>query len=308
MVSQQKNNKSVFQEHISKSPIINRLPTGEKAFIIDGNAILHQQVTIPDTFGTLAENVFNSLPIHKHTRIDFVTDTPKTRSIKDLTRKSRGIGKEYVISGPLTKVPPQWKDLLHHNANKAQIITLMINDWKTDKYAAKLHTVKLYYAHKTKCYILSSSDGKHTSCEECEELASEQEEADPRIITHLLDILQWKKDIPVIVRSSDTDVECLLLHYYAVHGMKGMVIMVSGVSDKRKLIDIKSVATDIGTEACCALVGWFYYTGSDTTSSSVRRGKVKPWKLLLKFPQYMKAFAQLGMSETLEDKYVEILE
>ncbi len=83
-----KTKKAVFQDHISRTHTLTSLPKGEKAFIIDGNATLHQQVTIPDTFGALAENVFNTLPIQKHTRIDFVTDSPRLRSIKDLTRKS----------------------------------------------------------------------------------------------------------------------------------------------------------------------------------------------------------------------------
>ena len=135
-----KTNKAVFQDHISRTHTITSLPKGEKAFIIDGNATLHQQVTIPDTFGALAENVFNTLPIQKHTRIDFVTDSPRLRSIKDLTRKSRGIGKgkEFLIASPLTKVPPDWKDLLHHNSNKEQIIRLLLNEWKKDKYAPTL--------------------------------------------------------------------------------------------------------------------------------------------------------------------------
>ena len=109
-----------------------------------------------------------------------------------------------------------------------------------------------------------------------DDLASEQEEADARMITHLLDILQGKEDMSVVVRSSDTDVECLLLHYFTVYGMKGSLIMDSGVGDNRRLIDINCVAEDIGTEACCSVVGWHYYTGSDTTSALVRRGKVRP--------------------------------
>ena len=66
-----------------------------------------------------------------------------------------------------------------------------------------------------------------------DDLASEQEEADARMITHLLDILQGKEDMSVVVRSSDTDVECLLLHYFTVYGVKGSLIMDSGVGDNR---------------------------------------------------------------------------
>ena len=50
-------------------------------------------------------------------------------------------GKEFLITSPLTKVPPDWKDLLHHNSNKEQIIRLLLNEWKKDKYAPRLHTV-----------------------------------------------------------------------------------------------------------------------------------------------------------------------
>ena len=181
-------------------------------------------------------------------------------------------GKKFLITSPLTKVPPDLKDLglIHHNSNKEQIIRLLLNEWKKNKYAPRLHTVKLYFALGTKCFILSSSDGKYTSCEVYDDLESEQEEADVRMITHLLNILQEKEDMSVVVRPSDNDVECLLLNYFTVYGMKGTLIMDSGVGDNRRLIDINCVAEDIGIEACCSLVGWHYYTGSDTTSALVR--------------------------------------
>ena len=59
-----------------------------KEVIIDGNALLHSLINIPETFGQLTETIFHLLP--QAECIHFVTDSYNVKSIKCLERMRRG--------------------------------------------------------------------------------------------------------------------------------------------------------------------------------------------------------------------------
>ena len=56
----------------------------------------------------------------------------------------------------------------------------------------------------------------------------------------------------------------------------------TGTGDKRRLVNIQAVAKDLGDEINLALVALHAFTGFDTISAFLRRGKVKPLTLLKK--------------------------
>ena len=59
-------------------------------------------------------------------------------------------------------------------------------------------------------------------------------------------------------------------------------------TDKRRIISIQKVADDIGHELCNALPALYAYSGCNTTSSFVRKGKLLPekhWRNILKYPK-----------------------
>ena len=58
--------------------------------------------------------------------------------------------------------------------------------------------------------------------------------------------------------------------------------MESGSSKDRKLHDIKLEAEKLGAEMCSALPGFHAFTGCDTTSAFSFKGKIKPYKILIK--------------------------
>ena len=72
--------------------------------------------------------------------------------------------------------------------NKTQLIQLLFEQWKSDKYAAKLENRSLYCVIGEKVYRLSCDTDTIVSVSPNEELFSLQEEADTRIILHCLNI------------------------------------------------------------------------------------------------------------------------
>ena len=96
---------------------------------------------------------------------------------------------------------------------RRQLINLLLKQWKTDKYAAKLEDRSIYHVIGEKVYHLTSEDGTALSAYP-EESFSSQEEVDTRIILHCLNV---SNSLPqtycIIVRSPDTDVLVLLAKY-----------------------------------------------------------------------------------------------
>ncbi len=82
----------------------------KSVYVYDGNVIL--QAILP-----CAE------------RVDFVTDTYKDGSIKSLEREKRGITETFLVQGPKTKVPRDWKSFMCNGDNKTQLIKLLRTEW-----------------------------------------------------------------------------------------------------------------------------------------------------------------------------------
>ena len=114
-----KTNKSVLlhkNQQYYEEQDLSKLPNS--VFIIDGNALFHSILDIPTTFGELAKKIFSCLP--KSSTIHFVTDTYRDNSIKRAERERRGSSEsnEYMLRGPATKVPRNWKAFLSNDENK----------------------------------------------------------------------------------------------------------------------------------------------------------------------------------------------
>ena len=115
---------------------------GFDCYIADGNAVFQAMVSLPSTFGQLAERVLDQLP--RAQRIDFVTDSYHPCSIKGLERSRRGSSKTHPVKGPSTKVPRDWKRFLCNEENKSRLCSFLLEEWKKDKYAPKLHGKSLF--------------------------------------------------------------------------------------------------------------------------------------------------------------------
>ena len=115
-----KTNKSKLMHSLEeKSQLVQRPTVVFDCYIIDGNAVLQAMVSLPSTFGELAECVFDQLP--RAQRVDFVTDCYHPCSIKGVERFRRGSAKAHLVKGPSTKVPRDWKRFLCNEVSKRRL-------------------------------------------------------------------------------------------------------------------------------------------------------------------------------------------
>jgi len=68
----------------------------------------------------------------------------------------------------------------------------------------------------------------------------------------------------------------------------------TGHENKRRLIKVPDIKHELGCEIAKALPGLHAFTGCDSTSAFMRKGKKGPLKVLMRHTQYVKVFQQLG--------------
>ena len=146
-----KTEKAKLLHHLEAGVELMTTPTNEPvAYVNDVNASLYVLSPIPDNFQGVAEMVLDRLP--KSSRVDFVTDTYKQNSIKSFEPKRRGTSETFLISGPKTKAPKDWKGFMANDENKIQLIKLLFDEWQKASYAKRLHGRSIYFAISEQCY------------------------------------------------------------------------------------------------------------------------------------------------------------
>ena len=98
--------------------------------------------------------------------------------------RRRGTSSTFLLSGPKTKTPRDWKSFMSNDENKTQLIKLLVSEWKKPKYSSRLRRRQLFFVCDEECFCLSSDDGIVVQALPEEDLFSSQEEADTRIILH----------------------------------------------------------------------------------------------------------------------------
>ena len=188
----------------------------ENALILDGMALIQTMKHIPDTFGQLLEMILGrilSWPSNlKSTRVDFVCDTYPDISIKSMERSGRAEGGSTVVRilGADQKVPRQFKKFLSVGKNKESLVEFFFQHLKhVEKLSDLMRNVELFVSHGKMCHQLSTNSGEDVLIEECEELYSDHEEADTRLLLHAKQASRSHNH--VIIRSPDTDDFILLL-------------------------------------------------------------------------------------------------
>jgi len=72
------------------------------------------------------------------------------------------------------------------------------------------------------------------------------------------------------------------------------VLFDSGTGNARRQTAVSSIAAKLGDGISKALPGFHAFTGCDTTSAFVRKGKKAPFKLMAACSEYVEAFQQVG--------------
>ena len=140
---------------------------------------------------------------------------------------------------------------------------------------------------------LSSSDGQTVKKVEIPELKSNQEETDTRVIIYA-SYGATNGYGSIRVKSPDSDIFFILLNHAFKIG--GDIYFDTGVGNKKRLLNVSDISSNFGESLCSALLGLHAFSGSDTTSAFKGIGKLKPIKLLQKYPEFETPFRKLGES------------
>ena len=273
--------------------------------IDDGNATMHMLRDVPATFGEIIMKIFDQMVAKKN--FIFSTDSYHPDSIKAQERIRRGCSQKYIVHGPLTRKPTDFKLFLQNDSNKQQFFQLMLEVAKTNDASdriAKCGTAIIIVDGKA--YQLKiSAEGGEVECQEIYELRSNQEETDTRVVLYLKYAISlgYKS---AVVRTPDSDIFFILLFH--ANSINLIIYLDTGTGKNRKLINVSEIAKDKGQEYCSTMLGLYDFSGQDAISAFKGKGKVGPLKKLTKNPKYMKAFQRLGDDWTVDDTVYKDLE
>lgn len=127
--------------------------------IQDGNALFHVLTNIAPTFGEICLQVLDQMVAKK----DFIfsTDSYHADSIKAQERLRRGSSQCYLIQGPATRKPSDFKLFLENEQNKTQLCELLLKVWSSNAAASRMEQCgTALVIVDCKAYQLQSSDGE----------------------------------------------------------------------------------------------------------------------------------------------------
>ena len=176
---------------------------------------------------------------------------------------------------------------------KLQLPKFLAREWQNQSYKSILGDCHVYLdipGEVLHYHVV----GDVLTCQSVDHLINNHEEADTKIVFHAKAIDNEKEEGDIIVRASDTDVAIILL--YHCNKFKSRLWMDVGTTSKnsRRYICITAISNVLGPQICAALPGFHAFTGSDYTSSFVRKGKVKPYHKMEKKEEAQKAFQCLA--------------
>ena len=131
--------------------VVTDAPRNVDVSIVDGMFLIQSLVDLPPTFGGVA-NVILSRLARLANRVDFVCDTYKHPSIKDITREDRGsVEGEVKVSGPEQRRPKDFTQALKSESFKKSLLRFLAEEWRRNEYADVQKTKKLYFGLDEVC-------------------------------------------------------------------------------------------------------------------------------------------------------------
>ena len=104
--------------------------------IEDGMALLHILTNLPPTFGGICLQILDQM-VHKKNFV-FSTDSYQPDSIKTQERLRRGCSEKFLLGGPATRKPTDFKLFLTNDDNKLQLCQLLLTVWQSTQAAPRL--------------------------------------------------------------------------------------------------------------------------------------------------------------------------
>lgn len=238
------------------------------AVFVDAMYMIHRQPFKKDTkFEDIADRylvgMVNDIPPGTAS-IHFCCDRYKSPSLKLQTRSHRTgkPSKTFTVADHFTA--PEPTEFFKNPDNKARLLSYLCKKWsESDSTHLTLGSLQLYlgggFDEETKSVLIAAQSQVPVP-----ELESTQEEADTRLILHIVHSVRTEGVNRVIVHANDTDVIVLCIYYAATH-LQDLPEFWVRVSPKEYL-PIHSLANVLGVNQCKALPMIHSLSGRDTTS------------------------------------------
>ena len=272
------------------------------AFIVDMMASLRGITQIPETYEDLTWKFLKQLP-SGYSRVDIVADTYQEVSLKSAERNARGISSKVIISSNKSKIPRNFSDFMKNDDNKRRLICLMRDTIIANKAKALnlLRCQEIYFSTDNDCRKVT-----HASCEIEDQLVSNQEEADTKLILHCCHALNTHPPKKVIIRSPSGDTDILVIMLNKLLDEQDRIYLDYGNGMHRKGLWLSDIDMSDPMKKC--MLGFHAFTGNDYISSFFRRGKAACWKVVKKNPKFIDTFTGLGLSWDLHGELADALE
>ena len=263
--------------------------------LLDGAAVVHLLPTSNvTTFDEYADVVF--VPhimkqLENSRRVDVVWDTYIPSSIKESTREKRGKGFRRKVAGK-NKLPGNWAGFLPDPTNKQELFAFLSNRIST--MDCPEHKEIIVTSGTTA--VLRGSDRSMELCD--------HEEADTRLLIHLLDALQ-NGCTNCLVRTVDTDVIVILIgkfHELITLCEEVNIWVAFGTGKNFTYHHINAIYEDLGREKSLALPVFHSFTGCDTTSAFFGKGKKTAWEAWKSYDAVTSAFSSIALHPFTEVK------
>ena len=282
----------------------------QSAVMVDAMAVLQAipATQLPNTFGGFAAVVLKKLTSiaqrFNARRLDFVGDQYRDNSIKNIERLRRAGDQcqDITIYGPEQKLPKKWKTFMSGAANKARLQAFLADEWKQ---TISDINIEIMVAVSEQCEQVKWSSAKTPpQCTTIANLRCNHEEADTRLILHSSHAAQTHNN--VVILSPDTDVAMLALSHASQ--LNTRLLFATGSGNKHRVLDLSFLANHMGSALCKALLGFHSFTGCDTVSSFAGKGKKTCYKALSSSPEFIEAFAAVGVDFSISDQLVGLME
>ena len=257
-------------------------------YIRDGMALVQSlNAKRYSTFGDLAMD-FVKMQLDCFSSASTVTDVFDRYDIKnsiksaERERRSKSVFSCRVFQVLETRTIPDWKKFLNSGENKQSLIRFLgeysVKHLTNTSILNEGQTLYLAGAFKSP-EIVKMVDYEGVS--DCSHLFSNHEEADTRMVLHAMQadtiFRKNKQQGRIVVKSPDTDVLVLLVHFFPrmsnTSELWFQTGMVTNIKDCRRFIPVHELCESLHSVLCTILPAAHAVTGCDTTSSLFEIGK-----------------------------------
>jgi len=269
-------------------------------FIVDLMAAIRTMTNLPGTYEEFVWNFVSTIP-KGFKRVDIVADTYRENSIKGGERNTRGSTQKVLIASPKSSLPRDFSAFMRNGENKTRLIEVI---------SEVLRNQFLKVLEKLQCPMVVLSQENVTYCIRAsgvvvkEELSSNQEEADTKVILHSHQSMQDDPSSKVVLRSHSGDTDILILAISLLDCNR--VYYDYGKGKTRKGFWMNNIT--IEDRHRIALIGFHAFTGNDYVSSFFKKGKKMCWKAMTKNQNFVEAFCLLGLNWHVNVELVQVLE